>query len=124
MADWIASNEAYFPLIPLEENEPGAMGKRLQHGMMTWREKNPVEATEVMSIPDVGEYYRNILIFHHDRFSRSLRHDCRYSESWYFYSGSPMGCGKTEAALAAAEELMAEKQLDGLFFGLPTQVDV
>ena len=32
-----------------------------------------------------------------------------------------MGCGKTEAALTAAEELMAEKQLDGIFFGLPTQ---
>lgn len=53
MADWIASNEAYFPLIPLEENEPEAMENRLQCGMMTWREKNPVEATDVMSIPNV-----------------------------------------------------------------------
>ena len=32
-----------------------------------------------------------------------------------------MGGGKTEAALAAAEELMAKKKLDGLFFGLPRQ---
>ena len=122
MADWIASNEAYFPLIPLEENEPRAIEKRLQHGMMTWREKNPVEATEVMSIPDVGEYYRERFDFPPRPFQQKVFDTIADTANpGIFILEAPMGCGKTEAALTAAEELMAEKQLDGIFFGLPTQ---
>ena len=34
----------------------------------------------------------------------------------------PMGCGKTEAALAAAYQLMAKGVAHGVYFGLPTQV--
>lgn len=122
MADWIASNEAYFPLISLEENEPGAMGKWLQHGMMTWREKNPVEVTDVMSIPDVEEYYSERFDFPPRPFQQKVFDTIANTENpGIFILEAPMGCGKTEAALTAAEELMAEKQLDGIFFGLPTQ---
>lgn len=122
MADWIASNEAYFPLIPLEENEPEAMENRLQCGMMTWREKNPVEATDVMSIPNVEEYYSERFDFPPRPFQQKVFDTIANTENpGIFILEAPMGCGKTEAALTAAEELMAEKQLDGLFFGLPTQ---
>jgi CRISPR-associated endonuclease/helicase Cas3 len=34
----------------------------------------------------------------------------------------PMGFGKTEAALAAAYQLMATAQASGIYFGLPTQI--
>lgn len=122
MADWIASNEAYFPLIPLEEGETETREERLQHGMMTWREKNPVEATEVMSIPDVKEYYRERFDFPPRSFQQKVFDTIANTENpGIFILEAPMGCGKTEAALTAAEELMAEKKLDGLFFGLPTQ---
>jgi hypothetical protein len=33
-----------------------------------------------------------------------------------------MGCGKTEAALFAAQQLIAASQQHGLYFALPTQV--
>jgi len=34
----------------------------------------------------------------------------------------PMGCGKTEAALAAAYRLLSAGQATGIYFGLPTQI--
>jgi len=33
MADWIASNENYFPLIPLGQTDPGALDERLARGL-------------------------------------------------------------------------------------------
>lgn len=122
MADWIASNELYFPLIPLEKCMPENMENRWQNGIIKWREKNPVETTDVMSIPDVEEYYRERFDFPPHSLQQKVFDTIANTENpGIFILEAPMGCGKTEAALTAAEELMAEKRLDGLFFGLPTQ---
>lgn len=122
MADWIASNESYFPLIPLEEDMPENIEMRWQNGIIKWREKNPVEGTDVMSIPDVKEYYRERFDFPPHSLQQKVFDTIANTENpGIFILEAPMGCGKTEAALTAAEELMAKKQLDGLFFGLPTQ---
>jgi CRISPR-associated endonuclease/helicase Cas3 len=39
----------------------------------------------------------------------------------YIFEG-PMGCGKTEAALAASYQLIASSKANGIYFALPTQV--
>jgi CRISPR-associated endonuclease/helicase Cas3 len=44
------------------------------------------------------------------------------SRSGVYIVEGPMGCGKTEAALAAAYRVMATGQASGVYFGLPTQI--
>lgn len=122
MADWIASNETYFPLLPLEEKMSLNMQERLQYGMRIWHRINPVESTDMFSIADLNEYYSDRFDFLPLTFQQVVFDTIEHTENpGIFILEAPMGSGKTEAALTIAEELMAKKKLDGLFFGLPTQ---
>ena len=122
MADWIASNESYFPLIPLGEKALPNTMERLRHGIAAWSAYNPVESLDVTSVPSADMYYQKRFNFSPRAFQQKIFDVAASTDNLgMLILEAPMGSGKTEAAVAAAEELMGKKKLDGLFFGLPTQ---
>ena len=122
MADWIASNEQYFPLIPIEEMTTGDMRQRLEKGWTQWYKHHADEPLTLSSTGKAEDYYTMRFGFTPRDFQRIVFDTITKTEDpGIFILEAPMGGGKTEAALAAVEQLMAATQLDGLFFGLPTQ---
>lgn len=122
MADWIASNEEYFPLIPFEDYEPQNKDARLKIGIKKWWKSNSDEPMEIFHVPSAEAYYTARFGFLPRPFQQIVFDTIATTEKpGIFILEAPMGGGKTEAALAAVEELMAKKKMDGLFFGLPTQ---
>lgn len=119
MADWIASNENYFPLFLVNTNYSVDQLARLKSGWEKWFKTFPIERLENKSI-------NNIYL---DRFGFSPRDfQLKVSETientiepGIIILEAPMGEGKTEAALVLAEQLMKKKDRSGIFFGLPTQ---
>ncbi len=118
MADWLASNTDYFPYISADctgETDTGRLDRawdeigfpdiwspEVQHPYDAWFASrfgfapNPVQQSMMQTVsenPDAGIYILE----------------------------APMGIGKTEAALAAAEILADKLHCGGVFFGLPTQ---
>lgn len=124
MADWIASNEHYFPLIPIDADKVNDSEARFEKGWKAWMQTRPPQAQAV----DVAE------IAYQSRFgSESLQFVPKDAQKVFFdvvenvddpgifIFEAPMGLGKTEAALIAAEQLAYKTKRNGLFFGLPTQ---
>lgn len=120
MADWIASNSYYFPLISVEEN-----------GMADDYPYRIAKAWEVLNLTQGWNplcYSMDQYTFH-DRFGFEANEIQREvldavqssSDPGIFILEAQMGVGKTEAALAAAELLATGKGSGGLYFGLPTQ---
>lgn len=120
MADWIASNEKYFPLFPLEITVVDDLELRIMNGFEKWREdvSDPWEAE--LNDPDT---------LYNERFSFIPRNvQSVFAEvientknPGIFILEAPMGLGKTEAALVAVEQLARKTGRSGMFFGLPTQ---
>ncbi|MDR2895704.1 MAG: CRISPR-associated helicase Cas3' [Propionibacteriaceae bacterium] len=122
MADWIASNTDYFPLFPLE-TLPSAVDRARQG----WDQVHLPNAW--VADPDIPD---SELLFH-QRFT-DLPIDAKLrpaqaamvdaatglSSPGLIILEAPMGAGKTEAALLAAEILAAQFGQGGLAFLLPT----
>lgn len=120
MADWIASNEEYFPLINIDDDGFAIDQKeRIEEGFRKWFKTSKWEPSTCY---DVNTLYRNHFNFEPRVIQRDfieIIHDCKKPS--IFILEAPMGIGKTEAALVAAEQLAAMTGRSGLFFGLPTQ---
>ena len=119
MADWIASNEHYFPLLGLEETEVADQSGRLQDGFRKWKKTSLWESADSFEVDSLykkrfGFSPRNVQVVLSRLISNSRK-------PGIFIVEAPMGVGKTEAALVAAEQLAAKTGRSGLFFGLPTQ---
>lgn len=121
MSDWLASDENNFGL--LDEDVMVSEDEHLKD-----RCKN---AFDRLNLPESWESYQERITDadFKERFGFSMNaiqadvihavENCR--EPGLFILEAPMGTGKTEAALAAAELLAVKCDKSGLFFGLPTQ---
>ena len=122
MADWIASNTYFFPLIGIFDDNDIDMDKRCEHGFTKWRYSNQSD----MWLPEI---YADCNGLFKERFGfepRDVQSIFAQTISDAKNPGlvileAPMGLGKTEAALVGAEELAVKSGRSGLFFGLPTQ---
>lgn len=124
MADWIASNEQYFPLVPVDSCPAFDSSYRIQAGWMKWFKTMPWVA---VGKADADEYYNQRFAFQKQGFfvrsAQRLFFDAiqQTEAPGLFILEAPMGVGKTEAALIGAEQLAYKTGRSGLFFGLPTQ---
>ena len=120
MADWIASNERYFPLISLQTTVVDNQQARMEHGFCLWLKdaSYPWEARR----NEPHELYEKRFDFT-PRNVQSVFAEVIEStdDPGIFILEAPMGLGKTEAALVAVEQLAHKTGRSGLFFGLPTQ---
>lgn len=124
MADWITSNESYFPLINVEDDKIDE--DRIKKGLLKWN-NDRTSLWEPLEV-NVGTIYE-------ERFKlksgeKFIPRDAqikiteaieRVENPGIVIFEAPMGMGKTEAALVAVEQLAKKTGRTGMFFGLPTQ---
>lgn len=119
MADWIASNAAYFPLIEIYSEQKTDCATRFRNGIRLWGESISLQ---VQSYPTMDELFLNRFGFKPRGFQKTAYQIIdKIKNPGIIILEAPMGLGKTEAALAAAEIISAKTGSSGLFFGLPTQ---
>lgn len=119
-ADWIASNEKYFPLISVSEREaPKFYPERVEAG---W---------ERLAFPDVwscsadsvsSASFQRMFGFSPRRMQNELIDILNQIQNpGLLIIEAQMGEGKTEAALLAADYFAGKSGCGGIFYGLPTQ---
>lgn len=118
MADWLASNEVYFPLITYDQHVPQNMEDRADNAWNhiklppIWRPAYNKDF-RVLSKKRFGFYPNDIQ-------AKMIEAVLNSEQPGLFILEAPMGVGKTEAALLAAEEF-SESRAAGMMFALPTQ---
>ncbi|MCL5981576.1 MAG: CRISPR-associated helicase Cas3' [Firmicutes bacterium] len=121
MVDWIASGEAYFPYMSLDDVRAPDMKSRVKSA---WNSLGLPFLWEADNLWMSSNLYR-------ERFDPPLNANAVQSiaaqaaaaiqSPGIFVLEAPMGAGKTEAALVAAEIFAAKAKRKGVFFALPTQ---
>lgn len=119
MADWIASNENYATLLPLDDMRILSYPARIN------------EIWGKVSFPDQwmpscfymdDDCFKDKFGFLPNKVQKAMIEIADNSTTPGIYIlEAPMGVGKTEAALSAAEILASKWNCEGVFFGLPTQ---
>ncbi|WP_168220797.1 CRISPR-associated helicase Cas3' [Streptomyces sp. RFCAC02] len=121
MADWIASNPDFFPYFPDAAGVPDE--KRVEAGWAAVDLPAPWAAGEPPA--EVADLFAARFRLPPGAVPRSVQAQAVYLARRMERPGlmvieAPMGEGKTEAALAAAEILAARSGAGGVFFALPT----
>ncbi len=120
MADWIASNTTYFPLIPIDESGADICPQdRISEGWANVNLPSPWEANR-FSLGKEG-FVKDFCLNPNSMQEQVIKTVENSVSPGLIIIEAPMGMGKTEAALAAAEVLATRKECGGIFFGLPTQ---
>lgn len=119
MADWIASNTAYFPLISMDELPDGYDPRRAERALQKLNLPQPWKVSADWSTAD---YFQRRFGFAANRVQQQAEQVASTMKTpGVMILEAPMGHGKTEAALAAAEILMNRFGLGGAAFFLPSQ---
>ena len=120
MADWLASNESYAPM--LDEEDPGDSLTYPERIEKIWSKVSLPGQWMPTSFFMGEEDFRARYGFLPNAMQKEIIREAEESLSPGIYIiEAQMGQGKTEAALAAAEIFASKWRCDGLFFGLPTQ---
>lgn len=119
MADWIASNTAYFPLISMDELPDGYDPRRAERALQKLDLPQPWNVSADWSAAD---YFQRRFGFAPNLVQQQVEQVAGTMKTpGVMILEAPMGHGKTEAALAAAEILMNRFGLGGAAFFLPSQ---
>lgn len=119
IADWIASNDEYFPLINISEDLVDNTNRK-ENGWRKWFKTYIWEPDN--KIDDVQGIYDSYFGFDPNVIQKKLFDIISNIEKpGIVVIEAPMGIGKTEMALVAVEQLANKCNKSGMFFGLPTQ---
>lgn len=125
MADWIASNERFFPLLDMNDEPEVDQQERIVQGWTAWHGNSAFDAKEFSdAYSHYAERFRSVLDkpFEPNNIQEKFFTIIDETDNpGLFILEAPMGIGKTEAALIGAEQLAYKTGRSGLFFGLPTQ---
>jgi CRISPR-associated endonuclease/helicase Cas3 len=125
MADWMASNTAYFPLQSIDSDfHDNAMFQNTRVEEAWWKISKDIKS---LDLDWPGDYASAESIIT-ERFgfgprqvqTKILQQIQQAQEPGIYIIEAPMGIGKTEIALSAAEILSEKFKTNGMFFGLPT----
>ena len=119
-ADWIASNTENFPLISVDSTgDEKYYPYRID---AAWENIEFPEMWDPIHSIYSDELFKENFDFSPRETQRKMLDIVEKANSpGIFILEAPMGIGKTEAALAAAELLASKNKKNGVFFGLPTQ---
>ncbi len=118
MADWIASNEDLFPY-----GDPEPTSLRVRSALARLHLPGPWSPNSSVRDADrlFAERFPGIPNGRPNEMQRAVLEAAESMDSpGLFALEAPMGMGKTEAAMLAAEVLAGRFEMGGVFFGLPT----
>ena len=119
MADWIASNTYYFPLISIDTNPAKYDDRRARDAI---RKLNLPKPYNVADHWVYETFFRDRFGFDANNVQKTVKNvAASIEEPGIMLLEAPMGEGKTEAALAAAEIMLNRFDLGGIAFFLPSQ---
>lgn len=120
MADWLASNENYFPLIPIAKSYQDIdEEKRIEIGLSRWTKETKWQPQADF---DINTYFEDHFNFKPHALQKEMLETIKtIKKPRLILIEAPMGSGKTETALTASEILSAKCHTNGIFYGLPTQ---
>lgn len=137
IADWLASNEDYFPLRPRLVGEAGKLSiegypeltadQQRERVERAWKQAAFPTPLRIPTTPsdEVTDFYRHRFgwpaSYCPTEAQRAAIEIATHEDPDLMIVEAPPGSGKTELAFAAAEVLMHARGLQGVFVALPTQ---
>ncbi len=121
MADWIASNESYFPYIRPAEAPRQCLNMKTRD-KSAWEQLSLPKPWNAGNVWMSKDLYRERFAFTPRVLQEAVAQTAAaVNEPGILVLEAPMGAGKTEAALVCAEIFANKAKRTGIFFALPTQ---